>query len=132
MHSRTAVQLIAATHSPLVMASLEPYFDSDTDRLLHLAVRDGAVVLEELPWAKEGDVSAWLVSDAFGLAQARSLEAAEAWARGDRKVLPPQLKTRTAIQKELERVLPGMDPSGKQRRGKPAVTARQRGQRPPP
>lgn len=116
MHSRTAVQLIAATHAPLVMASLEPYFNSDTDRLLHLALRDGTVVLEELPWAKEGDISAWLVSDAFGLAQARSLEAeraieaAEAWARGDRKVLPPRLKTRAAIQKELERVLPGMDP----------------------
>lgn len=116
MHARTAVQLIAATHSPLVMASLEPYFDGETDRLLHLALKDGAVVLEELPWAKEGDASAWLVSDAFGLTQARSLEAeraieaAEAWARGDRASLPPGLKTKAAIQEELERVLPSMDP----------------------
>ena len=116
MHSHTAVQLIAATHSPLVMASLEPYFDSDTDKLLHLALRDHAVVLDELPWAKEGDASSWLVSEAFGLTQARSLEAeraieaAEAWARRDRGALPAKLKTKAAIQKELERVLPSMDP----------------------
>jgi AAA domain, putative AbiEii toxin, Type IV TA system len=62
MHAGTAVQIIAATHSPLVLASLEPYFDHETDRLLHLELRGGKVVLEELPWAKEGDVSAWLVS----------------------------------------------------------------------
>lgn len=116
MHEDTAVQVIAATHSPLVMASLEPYFDSETDKLLHLALRDGTVVLEDLPWAKEGDVSSWLVSDAFGLTQARSLEAeraieaAEMWARGEHASLPQGLKTKAAIQHELERVLPSMDP----------------------
>lgn len=116
MHTSTGVQLIAATHSPLVMASLEPHFDDETDKLLHLALKDRRVVLEELPWAKEGDASSWLVSDAFGLAQARSLEAeraieaAEAWARGDQTALPSGLDTEAAIQRELERVLPSMDP----------------------
>jgi hypothetical protein len=116
MHAKTAVQIIAATHSPLVLASLEPYFDLETDRLLHLQLRDGKVILEELPWAKEGDVSAWLVSDAFGLTQARSveaeraIEAAEAWMRGDEAALPGDLKTRASIQNELARVLPSMDP----------------------
>lgn len=116
MHADTAVQLIAATHSPLVMASLEPDFDSETDKLLHLALKDDSVVLEELPWAKEGDASSWLMSEAFGLTQARSLdaeraiEAAEAWARGDKASLPAELNTEVAIQEELERVLPSMDP----------------------
>ena len=116
MHAGTAVQIIAATHSPLVLASLEPYFDGETDRLLHLELRNGKVLLEELPWAKEGDVSAWLVSDAFGLTQARSveaeraIEAAEAWMRGDTAALPDDLKTKASIHKELARVLPGMDP----------------------
>ena len=116
MHRGTAVQIIAATHSPLVLASLEPHFDHETDRLLHLELRDGRVVLEELPWAKEGDVSAWLVSNAFGLIQARSveteraIEAAEAWMRGDTAALPDDLTTKGSIQKELARVLPSMDP----------------------
>ena len=67
------------------------------------------------PWAKQGDVVNWLVSDAFGLRQARSLEAeraieaAEAWMRGDKAALPEKLRTQAAIHKELQRVLPGHD-----------------------
>lgn len=116
IHRETAVQIIAATHSPLVMASLEPHFDTETDRLIHLAIRDDQVVAEVLPWAKEGDASAWLVSDAFGLTQARSveaeeaIEAAEAWSRGDRDTLPKDLRTQQAIHARLEQVLPSMDP----------------------
>jgi len=74
MHAGTAVQIITVTHSPLVLASLEPYFDPDIDRLLHLELRDDRVHLDELPWAKEGDASAWLVS--------------EAWMRGEKDALP--------------------------------------------
>ena len=42
----TSVQLIATTHSPLVLASVEPHFDEDRDRLFHLDIRDGEVRLE--------------------------------------------------------------------------------------
>jgi hypothetical protein len=53
---------------------------------------------------------------AFGLTQARSveaeraIEAAEAWMRGDTAALPDDLKTKASIHKELARVLPSMDP----------------------
>jgi len=36
-----SVQLIAATHSPLVLASVEPFFDVDQDRLFALELVDG-------------------------------------------------------------------------------------------
>lgn len=44
-------QVIATTHAPLVLASLEPRFDPARDKALRL-VREGArVSLEEVPWS---------------------------------------------------------------------------------
>ena len=74
----SSVQLIAATHSPLVLASMEPYFDDSRDRLFHLDMREGLVQLDILPWVAQGDALNWLVSEAFGLRQARSIEAERA------------------------------------------------------
>lgn len=111
-----SVQLIAATHSPLVLASLEPKFDTSQDKLFLLDLKGHVVALTEQPWAKQGDVINWLVSDSFGLQQARSLEAeraveaAEAWMRGDSAALPADLSTKNAIHTELQRVLAGHDP----------------------
>lgn len=110
------VQVICATHSPLLLASVEPLFDEDTDQLVHLDLKDGKVVLSPHPWAKQGDTTNWLVSDVFGLGQARSveaeraIEAAEALMRGDRSALPKGLETRGKIHAELQRVLAGHDP----------------------
>ncbi|MDE0223370.1 MAG: AAA family ATPase [Spirochaetaceae bacterium] len=109
------VQLVAATHSPLVLASVEPLFEVEHDRLFHLDVHNGAVRLDEVPWAKQGDVVNWLVSETFGLRQGRSIEAeraieaAEAFMRSDQDVLVEGLTTQSDIQRELERVLPGHD-----------------------
>ena len=83
------VQLVAATHSPLVLASVEAVFEEGRDRLFHLDLRDGQVQLDEECWAKQGDVVNWLVSETFGLRQGRSIEAeraieaAEAFMRND-------------------------------------------------
>ncbi|MDY7091881.1 MAG: ATP-binding protein [Acidobacteriota bacterium] len=110
------VQLIAATHSPLVLASIEPQFDPEVDAVFHLNLAEGGVELQEEPWAKQGDVVGWLVSDIFGLRQGRSLEAeraieaAEAWMREDLSALPPGLSSPEEIHQELERVLAGHDP----------------------
>jgi hypothetical protein len=110
------VQLLAATHSPLVLASVEPLFEEDCDRLFHLDLRNGRVHLDEECWAKQGDVVNWLVSDTFGLQQGRSveaeraIEAAEAFMRNDTNALPEDLTDRDDIQRELERVLAGHDP----------------------
>jgi len=109
------LQVVAATHSPLVLASVEPTFDVETDKLFLLDVENRVVSLREQPWAMQGDVINWLVSDTFGMQQARSIqaeraiEAAEAWMRGDTDALPPNLATKEAIHEELGRVLPGHD-----------------------
>ncbi len=110
-----AIQIVAATHSPLVLASVEPVFDEERDKLFTLAFEQGNVRLREEAWAKQGDVVNWLVSDAFGLEQARSveaeqaIEAAEAWVRGATAELPPHLSSLDAIDAELKRVLAGHD-----------------------
>lgn len=107
-------QMLVATHSPLVTASLEPMFDEERDDLIHLALRKGQVAVEQGGWAKQGDASNWLVSDTFGLEQARSqeaeiaIEAAEALMRGDKPAIR-HLQTQAAIHKELCRLLPAHD-----------------------
>lgn len=116
LRSRARVQVLGTTHAPLVLASVEPIFEEDEDRLIHLRLAHHEVRIEDLAWAKQGDAVGWLVSDVFGLRQARSkeaedaIEAAEAWMRRDFGALPDDLKTPEAIQKELERLLPGHDP----------------------
>ena len=112
---KVSVQLIVATHSPLVLASVEPEFDESKDAVFNIQLCDGQARVMKEPWAKQGDVVNWLVSDSFGLRQARSveaesaIEAAEAWMRGDKAVLPKHLKSQVAIHKELARVLAGHD-----------------------
>lgn len=112
---KVSVQLIVATHSPLVLASVEPAFDESKDSVFHIRLSDGQAVIEPEVWAKQGDVVNWLVSDTFGMQQARSveaeraIEAAEAWMRGELTDLPDKLNTERKIHNELIRVLPGGD-----------------------
>lgn len=108
-------QLLAATHSPLVAASLEPSFDAQQDDLIHLTLNQGQVHVEQGGWATQGDVTNWLVSEAFGLEQARSIEAehaieaAEALMRGETS-RDPTLHTLAAIHARLQQLLPAGDP----------------------
>lgn len=71
-------QVIAVTHSPLVLASLEGRWEAQHDRLftLDLAVAKGTprVQLQPMEWRPRGDVNRWLTSEIFGLEQARSRE----------------------------------------------------------
>jgi len=107
-------QVMVATHSPLVTASLEPVFDATLDDLIHLRLQDGRVQVEQHGWAKQGDASNWLVSETFGLEQARSMEAeraieaAEAFMRGE-KGLPQGLDSKTTIHNQLKTLLPAHD-----------------------
>lgn len=115
LHKDMQVQMMATTHAPLVLASLEPYFDPDRDRVFHFGLEQGAVTLKKEHWAKEGDVDTWLTSDTFGLQQARSveseqaIEAARAWMRYQFADLPPGLDTEAAIDAALHRLLPPGD-----------------------
>ncbi len=107
------IQILTATHSPLVLASLEPHFDVQVDKLLHLGLKESAAYVEEVAWAKQGDVVNWLVSESFGLQQGRSLqaeqaiEAAEAFLRGE--PVSSALSTRAAIHERLVSALASHD-----------------------
>jgi hypothetical protein len=70
-----ALQMIAATHSPMILASMEPSFDPSSDVLYHLYGVGSTVKLEEIPFVKYGDASGWLTSPLFGMRHARSREA---------------------------------------------------------
>jgi hypothetical protein len=111
-----SLQIIATTHAPLVLASLEPLFDEDRDQLFNLELgADGVVTLIDRPWAMQGDAASWLMSASFGLTQARSkeaqvaMEAAKAYMRGDLAALVSPLNTPEAIDQELRRVLASSD-----------------------
>ena len=68
------VQLIAATHSPLIMASVEPLFDVLQDAWFDLDFERNRVVLRRRDYEKHGDVATWLVSEAFDLQSGRAIE----------------------------------------------------------
>jgi len=112
------LQILATTHAPLVLASVELYWDESRDSLFVFEYTPGTkeVSVRSLEWAKQGDAVGWLTSPVFGLEQARSkeaenaIEAAEAFMRGEKARLPQGLKTRAAIQRALENSLPGLDP----------------------
>lgn len=112
--SGRAPQVMVATHSPLVAASLEPLFDPYQDDLIQLALKDGHVTVTQGSWAIQGDATAWLVSETFGLDQARSveaeqaIEAAEAFMRGESS-LPMGLDTKHAIHSRLQQLLSAGD-----------------------
>lgn len=77
-------QFFISTHSPLVMASLEPIFDPDSDQLFHLGIEDGEIKVDTNLYPRQGDVTNWLVSEFFGLDQARSMEAEKAIEEAER------------------------------------------------
>lgn len=111
------LQILATSHAPLVLASVEPFFDEERDSLFLFELDPGSkdISLRKLPWAKQGDAVGWLTSPVFGLEQARSreaeiaIEAAEAFMRGDVASLPKALRTKDQIHRELVRVLAGQD-----------------------
>jgi hypothetical protein len=82
LHNRAKIQLIAATHSPLVLASAEPTFDPNLDAWfdldLYQAENGERVQLEKRDFVRHGDVSNWLTSEAFDLKEARSIEGEKA------------------------------------------------------
>jgi predicted ATPase len=113
----TELQVLATTHAPLVLASLETLFDPANDKLFNLELdKAGKVRLETVPWAIQGDVVDWLLSPAFDMRSGysreaeRALEAAQSWLAGRIDQLSGDLKTREQIDAELRRVLAAHDP----------------------
>lgn len=116
LKSNITIQALVTTHSPLVLASLEPIFDEEQDKLFLFELQGKDVELNEILWTKQGDTVGWLTSEIFGLKQARSqesetaIEAAQAWMRNDNmNTFPEHLRTQSQIHQELQRLLPGHD-----------------------
>lgn len=70
---KAEVQLITATHSPLVMASVEPLFDAEKDAWFDLDLERRKVVLRQREFEKHGSAANWLVSEAFDLQSSRAM-----------------------------------------------------------
>ncbi|MFW6241686.1 MAG: AAA family ATPase [Thermodesulfobacteriota bacterium] len=71
---KAKVQVLAATHSSLVMASVEPVFDSKRDSWFDLDLERDEIILKRLDFEKHGDAANWLTSAAFGLKSGRPPE----------------------------------------------------------
>ncbi|EMF0961856.1 TPA: AAA family ATPase [Pseudomonas aeruginosa] len=72
------VQLLAATHSPLVLASVEPEFDLDRDCIWDFDLVEGEVKATLYPYSRKGSVNAWLTSSVFDLKEPASVDAEQA------------------------------------------------------
>ncbi|TKD01971.1 AAA family ATPase [Polyangium fumosum] len=107
------VQAHITTHAPMVLASLEPHFDPEEDKLFVFDLERGRVNLRAVDWARQGDASRWLTSPALNVSFARSVEAeraikdANAFLRGEE---PEHFKTREEIDLALSATLADMDP----------------------
>lgn len=97
--SSAQVQLIAGTHSPLVLASLEPHFDATTDAWFDLDLEGGAVVLRKREFIRQGNVSNWLTSEAFDLLEPYSVPAEQAI-----RAALELMRRQSASKKEYEQV----------------------------
>jgi predicted ATPase len=108
-----SIQLISTTHSPLVLASIEPYFSPAKDAIWELDLVNDRVDLKEFPFRRLGDVNRWLTSTAFDLAEPRGLEAEEALQEALgllRKSPAPPLKQFQEVDQKLRRLLGDVDP----------------------
>jgi AAA domain, putative AbiEii toxin, Type IV TA system len=112
LESDLQIQLMIATHSPLVMASVESRFDESTDKLFHLDLSGNSsknrdIEIKEVPFVNRGRVDAWLTSDAFGLGLASSIERENAIksAKNIQNQEDPKQEEIQLIYKELQKVL---------------------------
>ena len=106
-------QMIVATHSPLILASMESTFSDDFDKLFHLYLRNNSQVeLQEADFICYGSVDAWLTSDLFELKQARSREGENALEQAKRLLAESSSDVGRIrdIHGQLTQVLPAEDP----------------------
>lgn len=112
------VQLITGTHSPLVLASLETIFTHDQDAWFDLDLiadekrKTADVRLTKRQFVRHGDVSNWLVSEAFDLPMARSLAAEVALERASKALADDSFGAQHAkeLDERLREVLSDTDP----------------------
>lgn len=105
-------QMIVATHSPLILASMESTFSTPEDKLFHLSLHNHSKVeLDEIQFVKRGSVDAWLTSDIFELKQARSQEGESALENAKRllAISSTDLAEIRRVHEGLTQILPSDD-----------------------
>ena len=109
-----SLQLVVTTHSPLVMASAEAWFDPEQDAWFDLDLEGDPprAVLRERHYLPHGGAGAWLTSEAFDLATDRgSVEAETAIVRARALLRDPEPKLGDvmAAHEALRAALPDVD-----------------------
>ena len=110
------VQIIAATHSPLVMASVEPFFDPAQDAWFDLDLNRETgqveVVKRSEHWYRRGDADAWLKSEAFDQKSGYAPETEHALENAGLAMQSPDFDKGKAqkIDIQLRRLLSDIDP----------------------
>jgi hypothetical protein len=107
------LQFIVATHSPLVLTSLEPIFKEGLDGLFELQLDGQYVTLRETEFRRLGGAENWLVSEAFGLKTSRSLPGEKIVEEASdllRREARPSESELNAMAERLRKVLPDIDP----------------------
>ena len=108
-------QYLVSTHSPLVLASAEPWFDAEKDAWfdIDLAGEPPQVCLQKRPYVPLGTAGHWLTSEAFDLATDRGSLEAEAAILKAKEILrepEPALDAVMEVDDRLRRTLPELDP----------------------
>jgi hypothetical protein len=104
-------QVIVATHSPLILASLEQDFHDPIDKLFHLQIAGDEIKFGEVQFIRHGRVDAWLTSELFELRQPTSQPAENALERA-KAILAnenPNPETIREISRQLGETLPAED-----------------------
>ena len=106
------VQLIIATHSPLVMASVEPIFQDKLDSLFTLDLTNQELEARELQYIKYGSINSWLTSEVFDLARPYSIDAENALvdAKKIQMMDNPDPDEIRDVSSRLAQYLPDIDP----------------------
>ena len=114
LNAATAVQMVVTTHSPLVLASAEAWFDDERDAWFDLDLENEAeVVLRRRTYERRGAVGHWLTSEAFDLLTDRGSVEAEQVVLRARELLgggEPSLDEVEEVGRELGKVLSDCDP----------------------
>ena len=107
------LQLVVSTHSPLVLASAEPWFDPEQDAWFDIDLAGDPPQPELRPRAftRNGTAAGWLTSEAFDLATDRNREAEGAYLRAMEllKRGDPPLSEVMDAHSELVRTFPDVD-----------------------
>lgn len=112
LSSNAEYQIHVASHSPLVLASIEPIFNRSSDSIHQLSLSGRSVSISMVDFVKHGSVDAWLESDVFGLADARSMpsERAIVEAKALQLTKSPSATEVEAVNRRLRGLLPDDDP----------------------